>query len=240
MSPSWGLLSLVIFPAGPAGAALKVFCHLLNKQRSWWPLSNSTELSDIYNIVLHNYNYINTLIQWEIRCDASIWVLMVVCSLRWHVPRFSQMDWLSIALIELAHCLIFFIVIISLSDWPSSLVSASQRCYQLTWSVWSVLLLLLVLQISSSHFTEHQSFTESFVLPRGTERRERNVKGIQCVMFALLWTLPVTRTDNVCWTPTPNSRQLMHKISSLSGLTSIQSVITRIGFSLSILCPELL
>ena len=63
MSPSWGLLSLVIFPAGPAGAALKVFCHLLNKQRSWWPLLHSTELSDIYNIFLHNYNYINTLIQ---------------------------------------------------------------------------------------------------------------------------------------------------------------------------------
>ena len=88
------------------------------------------------------------------------------------------------------HCLIFFIVIISLSDWPSSLVSARVRCYQLTWSVWSVwtvLLLLLVLQISSSHFTEHQSFTESFVLPRaGQGQREgRNVKGIQCVMFAL-------------------------------------------------------
>ena len=205
---SWGLFSLVIFPAGPAGAALKVFCHLLNKQRSWWPLLHSTELSDIYNIVLHNYNYINTLIQWEIRCDASIWVLMVVCSLRWHVPRFSQMDWLSIALIELAHCLIFFIVIISLSDWPSSLVSASQRCYQLTWSVWSVLLLLLVLQISSSHFTEHQSFTESFVLPRGSERREREMWREYNTMCDVCpsWTLPVTETDNVCWTPTAHTQ----------------------------------
>ena len=72
------------------------------------------------------------------------------------------------------------------------------RCYQLTWSVWS--LQLPALQFSSSHFTEHQSFTESFVLPRGSERREKCEGNTMCDVCPL-WTLTVTETDNVCWTP---------------------------------------
>ena len=67
---------------------------------------------------------------------------------RWHVHRFSQMDLPTVHCTDKAgHCLIFFIVIISLSDWPSSLVSSSLaatlivrvRCYQLTWSLSSIL-----------------------------------------------------------------------------------------------------
>ena len=59
--------------------------NLLNKQRSWWPLLNSKELSETYlrykalcNSIITIYIYI--LIQWEIWCDASIWLLMVVHS----------------------------------------------------------------------------------------------------------------------------------------------------------------
>ena len=74
------------------------------------------------NYIITIYMYI--LIQWEIWCDASIWLLMVVHSseVSQDFPRWTDcpLHWAKAGPLSY-----LFIVIISLSDWPSSLVSAT-------------------------------------------------------------------------------------------------------------------
>ena len=117
------------------------------------------------------------------------------------------------------HCLIFFIVIISLSDWPSSLVSGSTSHSES--EMLSVDLICVISATPSSpdlqfslHGTSKFHWKFCFAQGRaGAERREKCEGNTMCDVCPL-WTLPVTGSDI-----TPDSRQLMQKISFLCGPT---------------------
>ena len=217
-----GLLMLEIFLLHGAPGALKVFCHSLNKQRRWWPLLNCKELSEILDsyitIIWHCETVRLSFSEWEIWCYASIWVLMVVRSSEVACPQIFP-DGLTVHCTDKAgHCLIFFIVIISLSPWPSCLVAPGSSSNSES-EMLSVDLICVISAAPSSPVLTSRNIKVSLkvLFCPGAQREGRNVKGIQCVMFALCEPSQSLRLITCVGLspslpPTPNSRRFMQKI----------------------------
>ena len=118
------------------------------------------------------------------------------------------------------HCLIFFIVIISLSDWPSSLVSGSSSTSNSESEMLSVDLISVISATPSSpdlQFSLHgtSKFHWKFCFAQGLgEKGERTVKGIQCVMFALCEPSLLLRLITCVGLPPPTSHTQLQTVDA--------------------------